>query len=269
MIFDLDGTLVQAEKLKAMSYARAAVELSPQTLTEEDVFRVFRDVVGLPRRDVAQAILDRFRLKEAARSRMKKYGVREPWQAFVQVRLHHYDRMLEDSGIIRRFQWPHNVKLLEMAHATGCKLGLATHTGCRQTHHILEVLGLEDRFDFVATQDDVDHGKPDPEIYLLVSNQLDVPPGDCLVIEDSPSGVKAALAARMWCIAVTTPFTRERMHAKSRLEERWIVDDPDELETVLREMIAERMGDQTAKRKTAKAKRKTKSGKRKTAKRAS
>jgi beta-phosphoglucomutase-like phosphatase (HAD superfamily) len=57
------------------------------------------------------------------------------------------------------------------------------------------------------------------------------------VIEDSPSGVKAALAAGMWCIAVTTPFTRNALHAEGLLDERWIVDDPDDLLAVVKEMM--------------------------------
>ena len=53
MIFDLDGTLVQTERLKALSYAHATVELCPYTLSEAEA-------VGLPRREVAQALVERF-----------------------------------------------------------------------------------------------------------------------------------------------------------------------------------------------------------------
>ena len=55
MIFDLDGTLVQTEKLKALSYARAAVALRPE-LKEADVIETFKDVVGSPRHEVAQTL---------------------------------------------------------------------------------------------------------------------------------------------------------------------------------------------------------------------
>jgi beta-phosphoglucomutase len=58
MIFDLDGTLVQTEKLKALSYARAAVELCPQVLNEDEVIEAFKDVVGLSRREVASTLLE-------------------------------------------------------------------------------------------------------------------------------------------------------------------------------------------------------------------
>ena len=49
VIFDLDGTLVETERLKALSYARAAVELCLYTLTEAEVIEAFKDVVGLSR----------------------------------------------------------------------------------------------------------------------------------------------------------------------------------------------------------------------------
>ena len=243
MIFDLDGTLVQTERLKALSYARAAVELCPDELTEEEVVDAFKEVVGLPRWEVASALVERFGLEEAARARMDEFGVSTPWQAFVQVRLHHYEAMLADPEVLRSNQWPHNVALLEAARRTGCQTALATMSRCAQARRVLEVLGLIEGFSFIATRDDVEQGKPDPEIYRLVARELGVPPEECLVIEDSPSGVKAALAAGMWCIAVTTPFTRQRIHAEGLLDGRWIVDDPDTLMDVVQQMVAERQRD--------------------------
>jgi beta-phosphoglucomutase-like phosphatase (HAD superfamily) len=94
---------------------------------------------------------------------------------------------------------------------------------------VLDALELRGQFDFVATRDDVTNGKPDPEIYELVATELGSDPAECLVIEDSPAGVKAALAAGMWCVAVSTPFTLKPLHDSGLLEDRWIVDDPAEL----------------------------------------
>ena len=151
--------------------------------------------------------------------------------------------MLADPEVLRSNQWPHNVALLRMAQQTGCQTALATMSRCEQARRVLEVLELADEFDFVATRDDVEHGKPDPEVYQLVARELAVLPAECLVIEDSPSGVKAALAAEMWCIAVTTPFTRQRIHAGQLLDERWIVDDPTTLMAVVGQMVAEQNTD--------------------------
>jgi beta-phosphoglucomutase len=243
MIFDLDGTLVQTERLKALSYARAAVELCPYTLGEAEVVEAFKEVVGLPRREVAQGLIEQFGLHETARSRMAEFRVRAPWQAFVQVRLRFYEAMLADPAVLRDNQWPHNVALLHEARRASCKTALATMSRRKQALRVLDVLDLTDEFDFVVTRDDVERGKPDPEIYQLVARELVVPATECLVIEDSPSGVKAALAAGMWCIVVTTPFTRKAIHAERLLDNRWIVDDPDTLTGVVQRMVAERKGD--------------------------
>ncbi len=237
MIFDLDGT--QTEKLKALSHARAAVALCPHEINETQVMEGFKEVVGLSRKEVATALINRFQLEPAARSRMAEFGVGTAWQSFVQVRLKHYDQLLADPEILRKNQWPHNVSLLDQAKQTNCKLGLATMSYCSQANRVLGVLDLMNTFDFVASRDDVENGKPDPEIYHLGAGELGTDPANCLVIEDSPSGVKAALAAGMHCIAVTTPFTREKIHKEKLLDERWIVDDPDTLPAIVRQMINE------------------------------
>jgi sugar-phosphatase len=58
----------------------------------------------------------------------------------------------------------------------------------------------------MITSDDVSKGKPDPEGYLKAATNLGFPPEQCLVIEDAIAGVKAARAARMQVIAVTTTY---------------------------------------------------------------
>jgi HAD superfamily hydrolase (TIGR01509 family) len=174
---------------------------------------------------------------------MSEFGVSSPWQAFIQVRLQHYEAMLADPKILLENRWQHNLALLEEARQAKCKTGLATMSTCNQAQRVLAILNLTADFNFIATRDDVEHGKPDPEIYTLVASQLNAPAQECLVIEDSPAGVQAALAAGMWCIAVTTPFTRAAIHEKQLLDERWVVDDPDQLLSVVQLMIAERASD--------------------------
>jgi beta-phosphoglucomutase len=243
MIFDLDGTLVQTERLKALSYGLAVLDLCPDEITEGMVIDAFTDVVGRSRRDVVISLVERFGLEDAAEARMAEFGVSTPWQALVQLRLRYYSEMMSDPAVLRNYQWPHNVALLQQARDTGCKTGLATMSACAQTRAIMEALDLVEAFDFVATRDDVDSSKPDSEIYDLVSRELDVLPAECLVIEDSPSGVKAALAAQMWCIVVTTPMTRKTIHTQQLLDERWVVDEPAKLTAVVAQMVKERKGD--------------------------
>lgn len=239
VIFDLDGTLVQTEKLKAISYARAVVELCPRKVEEAQVIDAFREVVGLPRREVAKALIEQFDLSARAADRMDEFGVSAAWQAFVQIRLQYYENILLDEDLILSHKWPHNLAVLEEARKANCKTALATMSRCAQASRILDILDLHDAFDFIATRDDVNKGKPDPEIYWLVASELGILNEHCVVLEDSPSGVRAAVAAGMWCVAVTTPFTKQGVHALGILEERWIVDDPSRVANVVRERIAE------------------------------
>ena len=229
VVFDLDGTLVQTEKLKALSYARAAVELCPDTLEEDEVIEAFREVVGRSRRYVAKTLVQRFGLGEKAMIRAPEFGVTRPWQAYVQLRLIIYGGMIAEPQVIRQNQWPHNIALLQESHRAGCKIGLATMSSCQQANRVLEALGLTSTFDFIATRDDVESGKPDPEIYNLVASELAVSPADCLVIEDSVSGVQAAISAGMRVLAVSTPFTQASLHKADLLPDALIIDDPEEV----------------------------------------
>jgi beta-phosphoglucomutase-like phosphatase (HAD superfamily) len=98
---------------------------------------------------------------------------------------------------------------------------------------------LDKAFDFVASREDVEHGKPDPEIYLLVAQELGVQPSECLVVEDSPTGVKAALNAGMAVVAVSTPFTRQKLHEQGLLPESRMVEDPKEVEAAIARIFRE------------------------------
>jgi len=238
IIFDLDGTLVQTEIIKAQSYARAARDLSQGQIAEQDVIEAFKEVVGRSRQEVAQHLLQRFALQDRAHEKMGELGVMTPWQAFIQLRLRIYESVLEDPAMLNRYLCPYNLKLLKWARQNGLKTGLATMSHCRQAWRVLQQLNIKDDFDFVATRDDVESGKPDPQIYLLVAHQLKVSATRCMVIEDSANGVKAALAAGMGCIAVTTDFTRKQLHAAELLPNRWIVDDPIDLNTTVQNFIS-------------------------------
>jgi len=242
IIFDLDGTLVQTEALKAISYAQAAMKLSEHRLDQEAVIEAFKEVVGLSRQEVAQTLMRKFALEQAADAFMAEFGVATSWQAFVQVRLQIYEVLLSDPKILHDYLCPYNVALLNYARKDGFLTGLATKSFCTQVRKVLELLHLRDKFDFMASRDDVENGKPDPEIYVLVARELDVSPPETLVIEDSPAGTEAALAAGMGCIVVTTDFTRKAIHASGLLEQRWIVDSPPDLNAVARQFIAESNG---------------------------
>ena len=74
--------------------------------------------------------------------------------------------------------------------------------------HALAGAGLRDLFDVIVTPEDVEHGKPAPDMYLLAAERLGVDPADCLVLEDGPPGIEAARAAGMRVVAVGPAATR-------------------------------------------------------------
>ena len=236
-VFDLDGTLVETEELKALSYARAAAELRPD-LNEGEVTEAFKDLVGLSRREVAVGLMRRFGLEGAARTRMAEFGVSAPWQAYVQIRLRIYETLVADPEIVLAHRYPHNVALLCEVRREGYPTALATQSHREQARRVLDILGLADEFDVVVTRDDVEHGKPDPEIHLLAARELGVRPEECLSIEDSPAGVKAALAAGTEVLAVTTDLTRRKFRDNNLLDRCHVVDDPRALPKVVRHLIS-------------------------------
>lgn len=81
-------------------------------------------------------------------------------------------------------------------------LGLASNSPRRLVDAALRTTGLLDVFDAIVTADDVAHAKPAPDLYLLACDRLGVMPAHALALEDSASGVAAAKAAGLTCIAV-------------------------------------------------------------------
>lgn len=234
-VFDLDGTLVETEKLKALSYARAAIELRPD-LDEHEVVAAFGDFVGLSRQEVAVGLMRRFGLEDAARKRMREFGVEEPWRAYVRIRLRIYESLLSDPERVLAVRYPHNLALLSDVRRQGYPTALATQSHREEALRVLEILGITDQFDAIATREDVEHGKPDPEMHLLVARELGVEPGECLAIEDSPAGIEAALAAGAQAIAVTTDLTRKKFRDTDLLDRSHVVDDPRTLPALIRRL---------------------------------
>ena len=72
----------------------------------------------------------------------------------------------------------------------------------------LTSLKLLDRFDTLVCAEDYKRGKPDPEAFLLAAARLGVPPADCLVFEDTETGIQAARAAGMTFVKVPPPWER-------------------------------------------------------------
>jgi mannitol-1-/sugar-/sorbitol-6-/2-deoxyglucose-6-phosphatase len=91
---------------------------------------------------------------------------------------------------------------LDFVASLGMKTALASSSPPDIIEAVLSKLGIRERFAFTRSAEGETHGKPHPALFLATAEQLQVPPAECLVFEDSLSGVIAAKAAGMTCVAV-------------------------------------------------------------------
>lgn len=109
------------------------------------------------------------------------------------------------------------------------KLAVATSASLFKLRINLQLIGFADNtFDTLVCGTDIKKNKPDPEIFITAAHLLGLEPEDCLVIEDSPSGVEAAKGAGSRCLAVLTSFSISDLKKAD-----WIIHDlteyPDEV----------------------------------------
>ena len=90
------------------------------------------------------------------------------------------------------------------------RLAVASSSPSTRVPKVLDTLGLLDFFEVVITGDIISKPKPDPEIFLLAAEKMNVSPRTCVVFEDSQPGVEAAISAEMKCIAVPNIHTKEQ-----------------------------------------------------------
>jgi HAD superfamily hydrolase (TIGR01509 family) len=81
-------------------------------------------------------------------------------------------------------------------------LGLASSSNRELIDAVLEAGGIADLFKATVSSEEVPAGKPAPDVYLEVARRLAVEPADCIAIEDSRNGIRAAKAAGMSCVAI-------------------------------------------------------------------
>ncbi len=93
--------------------------------------------------------------------------------------------------------------LLKYLKKAGFRMAVASSSPMKDIERNLEDAGVREYFSAIVSGDMVEHSKPAPDIYLMACEQLSEAPGDCYALEDSPSGLRAAMAAG--CKAVNVP----------------------------------------------------------------
>ena len=180
VVFDMDGLLLDTELL----WHRAETELFGRRgveFTWDDKMRV----IGTSFAFTADYFADRL-------------GVpREQGPGLVQEMVDLMQGHLREQVDGR----PGAVELVERLRGH-TRLGLASNSPRALVDTALATAGITDAFDAIVTSDDVTQPKPAPDLYLLACERLGVAPEDALALEDSPSGITAAKAAGLTCIAV-------------------------------------------------------------------
>ncbi|HLP92469.1 MAG TPA: HAD-IA family hydrolase [Saprospiraceae bacterium] len=100
-------------------------------------------------------------------------------------------------------------EFLQSAHEAGIPMGIGTAAPKENVDFVLDHLNIRHFFKAVIHAEDVTKGKPEPEVFFKVADQMGVPHAQCLVFEDSPTGAKTALNAGMKAIILTTTHREE------------------------------------------------------------
>ena len=110
-----------------------------------------------------------------------------------------YRRMLSERG---GQALPGVLRWLERLRRSGWRQAVASSAPPANLEAILATLGIAGYFDAVVSAADVSRGKPDPQVFLVAAQRLQVPPERCVVVEDAPAGVEGARRAGMRVIGV-------------------------------------------------------------------
>lgn len=181
VIFDLDGTLIDTEKIYSILWPAACKELG---------FEMTRDMY------LYQRSLGRPYSVETMR---EWFGEEFDYVEARRIRKVMFDKYIEENGIQRK---PGAVELLEYLRDKGIVTAIATATDIERATEYLELTGLNGYFDKVISATMVETGKPSPAVYLYACEQLGLEPSECVAVEDAPNGVRSASHAGLSVIMV-------------------------------------------------------------------
>jgi HAD superfamily hydrolase (TIGR01509 family) len=180
VILDMDGTLHDTEAV----YIKA-LKQSVQTLGFSVSDEFCHSLIGIPGRECDAILQDHlgpsFRLADCNR-----------------LYIEHRDRLLAEAIPLKTGA----AELLDFLVAEAIPVAIATSSSRRTAEAHLARSGLRSRLSVVVTRDDVERGKPFPDLFLAAAAELRVDPTRCLAVEDSLHGVRAAFDAGMMPIMV-------------------------------------------------------------------
>ena len=160
-------------------------------------------MMGLPPRAAFEAMID-------------WHHLHEPWELLAAES----DDIFLGLLTGRLATMPGLLELLAALEQAAIPKAIATSSGRRLTEACLAPFQLAPRFSFILTSEDITHGKPDPEIYLLAAQRFGVPPAEMLVLEDSQNGCRAAAASGAFTVAVPGEHSRRQDFSMANLRDR-------------------------------------------------
>jgi HAD superfamily hydrolase (TIGR01509 family) len=176
VIFDMDGLMLDTERINQMAWRRAAAEWGytfPDEIYLVAVGRTVRDTKALFRRT---------------------FGPDFPFEAMYQRKQDYVDAYIGNQGLPLKSGL---LELLDLVEGLSLAKAIATSTIRSQALKKLTIAGLIDRFETIVCGDEIPKGKPAPDIFLAAAERLQVLAAGCLVLEDSEAGIRAAHAAGM------------------------------------------------------------------------
>ncbi len=186
ILFDLDGLMVDSEPHSLASW-RVILSSRGVTLNRKVSERMF----GLRQIEAAQMLVEVYGLTDqpSALGREKE-----------EYQIRHLDGQIKPM--------PGLFELLNEIDRRELRTAVASSGARPYVNAVLQAIGLIERFRATVTGDDVVNGKPAPDVFLAAAHAVQTDPPHCLVLEDAPSGVQAAKAAGMRCVAVPNQHTR-------------------------------------------------------------
>lgn len=181
VIFDVDGTLLDTERIYMKAWKEAAAEAG--YVMPDSVLQKTRAVNA----------------KDAARIFEEEIGNGFSYQAVRPIRVRIAEEIIKRESPILK---PGVLELLAFLEEKGIRLSVASSTNQQGTREHLAESRILDRFEVVVGGDMVTNGKPHPDIFLKAAEALSVAPEECIVVEDSPAGIRAAYAAGMKAVLV-------------------------------------------------------------------
>jgi beta-phosphoglucomutase family hydrolase len=190
VLFDLDGTLLDNNEVHYKAWKKYLKD-NGKEISDED-FK--ENISGRTNQDAVEHIYDKkMSQEEAEKYYLKKEEIyREMYKPDIKA-IPGLEKFLEDLD-------KHDVT---MAIATS---GIQVNID-----FMFEHVPIKQYFDKIINSNDIEKGKPDPEIFIKTAEELGIPPEKCVVFEDSIAGVQSGKAAGMKVVALTTTHTKEEL----------------------------------------------------------